>query len=136
MLSKTSRSIMMLGAVAQLSIAIPMATPAANAQSWEDRRDRDGDRWSRERRRDEWDRRDSNRRDRERRRRNDAKTDGIVAGVVGTAVVAGIIAAATSGGRKEKRYDEREAYCRDRYGNYDRERDSYRADDGRYYRCE
>lgn len=129
MFLKIGRSMLVLGAVAQVATFVPIASPAY-AQRWDDRRsEANQDRWERDR-----SRADRNRRDWERKRRNDAKTEGIVAGVVGTAVLAGIIAAAASSGKKDRR--EREDYCRDRYGNYDRATDSYRASDGRRYRCE
>ena len=120
MVSRLARSMTILGAVAQLAVIVPYATPAAQR--------RDGFRADRHRI-------EQNRRERERDRRRDAKTDGIVAGVVGTAVLATITAAAASSNKNEGR-DERADYCRDRYGNYDRESNGYRASDGRTYPCE
>jgi hypothetical protein len=124
MVSKAGRSMLVLGAIAQLAMVVPVASPA-NAQRWDDRR---GD-WHR-------DRGDWNRHRWERERRKDAKTDGIVAGVVGTAVVAGVIAAIASNNKNKGRDRDRADYCRERYGNYDSQSDGYRASDGRIYRCE
>lgn len=129
--SRIGLTMMTLGAAAQLAILIPGAPPAA-AQRYEDRHGRHDAGWNDDRRPGA---RDRYRRERERRRRNDAKTDGVVAGVVGTALLAGIIAAATSG-KKDRGDDDRARYCRDRYGNYDRESDGYRASDGRLYPCQ
>jgi hypothetical protein len=136
MISKAGRSMLMLGMAAQFVMLPPAAAPAS-AQRWEGPAQDRG--WNRDRDRDRhrWegghgDRGEWRRRERERRRRNDAKTDGVVAGVVGTALVAGIIVAATSGKKKDRRAE----YCRDRYGNYDRESDGYRGPDGRLYRCD
>ncbi len=71
------------------------------------------------------------RHDRERKRRKDAKADGVVAGVIGTVMIGGIIAAATSGKKKPKdNRSNRRDYCMDRYGSYDERSDSYRASDG------
>ena len=121
MVSRLARSMTILGAAAQLAVIVPCAT-RAEAQR------RDGVRADRHRI-------EQNRRERERDRWRDAKTDGIVAGVVGTAVLATIIAAAASSSKNEGR-DERADYCRERYGNNDRESDGYRASDGRIYPSE
>jgi hypothetical protein len=124
------------------SIVSPMAmvpTAPAGAQDWRrgsscrglEGGDRDRCERASDRRDDRWDRR------RDRERRKDAKTDGIVVGVVGTAILGGIIAAAASGKNKKRDgNDDRRAYCERRYGNYDERTDSYRASDGRWYRCE
>ncbi|MFJ1288541.1 hypothetical protein ACIKQ4_20740, partial [Acinetobacter baumannii] len=58
---------------------------------------------------------------------------GVVTGVIGTALVGGLIVALTSDGKKKAR--ERRRYCLERYGNYDEGSDTYRADDGRSYPC-
>jgi BA14K-like protein. len=55
-----------------------------------------------------------------------------VVGVVGAAVVAGVIAAAA---KRERETRERADYCMNRYGNYDRRTDSYRDRDGYTYPC-
>ena len=125
MLGKTGRSLLMFGVVAQLSMVAPVAG-AADAQRWGDHR---GD-WQAPRGGRDWDRHNW-----ERQRRRDAKTDGVVAGVVGTAVVAGVIAAIASSNKDRKKRDRAE-YCRDRYGNYDSSTDGYRASDGRIYPCD
>jgi hypothetical protein len=129
MISRSGRSLLLLGAAAQIAMLAPVASPA-QAQRWDDRR---GDRWDHDRGRGDW-----NRRDWERKRRKDAKTDGVVAGVVGTAVLAGVIAAVASSSKNKNRDrdGDRAQYCRDRYGNYDAGSDGYRASDGRIYRCE
>lgn len=122
MVSKSGNMILLLGAVTQLSLLAPVAGPA-NAQGWGDHRGGWHD-----------NRGGSVRHDWERRRRKDAKTDGVVAGVVGTAVVVGVIAAIANS--KDKKARERADYCRDRYGNYDPGSDGYRASDGRTYQCQ
>jgi uncharacterized protein YhaN len=100
------------------------------------RSDRYNPQWNqdyRDRDRDDWQRREREReRDRERERRHDAKTTGVVVGVVGAAVVAGVIAAAA---KRERETRERADYCMNRYGNYDRRTDSYRDRDGYTYPC-
>jgi hypothetical protein len=83
-------------------------------------------------------RRDRHRREEEEKRK-DAKAKGVVAGVVGTMIGAALIGAMVSNSKKDKpdrRTEERRRYCLDRYGNYDVRTDSYRASDGRSYRCE
>ncbi|WP_165191725.1 BA14K family protein [Caulobacter soli] len=85
------------------------------------------------------DRRDRDRREHARReseRRKDAKNKGVVAGVVGTVIGAAVIGALIDGNKKNKQAEERRRYCLSRYGNYDPSTDSYRANDGRSYRCE
>lgn len=62
----------------------------------------------------------------------EAKTTGVVVGVVGAAVVAGVIAAAA---KRERETRERADYCIRRYGNYDRRNDTYRGADGYTYPC-
>ncbi|MGF7148292.1 hypothetical protein FHS96_001920 [Sphingomonas zeicaulis] len=135
---------MLIVAATALALPVGPVTTPAYAQGWDKSsscRRLDGrDRERCERDRDRWDP-DRNRRERERERRKDAKTDGIVAGVVGTAITGGIIAAAASKKNKDKGRDgdggrDRRVYCEDRYGNYDGRSDSYRAADGRWYRCE
>ena len=54
----------------------------------------------------------------------------MVVGVVGAALVAGVIAAAA---KRERETRERADYCMNRYGNYDRRTDSYRDRDGYTY---
>lgn len=140
MLSRTRRWMLTAGGVATGAVAVPIATPA-QAQRWDDNRacqnlsGRDRARCERDRgnRGNGWDR-DRDRR--ERARRSDAKTDGIVAGVVGTAILAGVIAAVADGNKKKNRGNDRRDYCMNRYGNYDERSDSYRASDGRWYRCQ
>jgi hypothetical protein len=155
--TSTKRWLLTIGAGAYLVVSGPFTT-IANAQEddrrsgWgrgDDRYDRprcdyldgrDRVRCDRERARWERDRRGRGHhweRERERRKREEAKKKGVVAGVVGTAIVGGIIAAiASDGGKKKKKAREREEYCRDRYDNYDARTDSYQASDGRWYRCE
>ncbi|QWT20460.1 hypothetical protein KPL74_00260 [Bacillus sp. NP157] len=103
MFNTTGRSLMLAAALAQCCL---VAYPGvASAQRWADHHD--GWRSDRQQRdHDQWER------DRERKRRSDAKRDGVVAGVVGTAVVVGIIAAVANA-KKDNRPDE----CRDDYGN-------------------
>lgn len=143
MASRTGRWLSITAAAALAFPMAPIATPAM-AQGWNNApscwglegRDRarcenERTRWQNERNRQDRDRK------RERDRRKDAKTDGVVAGVIGTVLIGGIIAAAASGNNKEKsRQRDRRSYCLDRYGNYDERTDSYRASDGRWYRCE
>jgi len=69
----------------------------------------------------------------ERQRRDDAKAAGIVVGVVGTAVLAGVVAAAAKRDRDQRA---RADYCLGRYGNYDLATDTYRASNGYAYPCE
>lgn len=151
MSSRIGRWMSLMGAAAFTATLIPIATPAeaqgrGNSASCWGREGRDRARCERDRGNVNWDR---NRRDWERERRKDAKTDGIVAGVVGTAILGGIIAAAASSSKNRKRddrgsdygdrrndYGDRRSYCASRYGNYDERTDSYRASDGRWYRCE
>jgi hypothetical protein len=142
MVSRIGRWALVSGTAMYMAAAVPVAAPAYAAgwagggQSCWGREGRDRARCERDAARDNgrWGD-DRNRRDWERKRRNDAKTDGIVAGVVGTAVIAGIIAAASSDKKKRNERDRRD-YCIDRYGNYDARTDSYRASDGSWYRCE
>jgi DNA-binding helix-hairpin-helix protein with protein kinase domain len=129
MVSKTGRSMLILGAFAQFAVVAPGMAPAA-AQTWQDHRsDRSRSDWNRDRDRDRHDRR------RERK-------DNLAVGIVGTAILAGVIAAAASKkrdrdrDRDENQYRDHAEYCRDRYGNYDPRYDTYRASDGRNYRCE
>ncbi|MFC4254940.1 hypothetical protein GRI97_05850 [Altererythrobacter xixiisoli] len=146
MTSRTGRWLSITAAVTLAFPVAPIAAPA-HAQSWGNasscwsREGRDRERCERDqqrRNREEAERNRSRDRDRnrERDRRNDAKTDGIVIGVVGAAVLAGVIAAATSGNRNDREKRDRRNYCMERYGNYDERSDSYRARDGRWYRCE
>ena len=144
MVSLVGRWTLMAGAVASVSTLVPVAAPV-HAQGWGtpscrglDGRERTRCERAREREQSRWERdRNQNQRDRERERRKDARVDGIVAGVVGTVLIGGIIAAATSGGdKKKKEARDRRSYCMDRYGNYDERTDSYRASNGRWYRCE
>ncbi len=144
MTSRTGRWLSITAAAALAFPIVPAATPAqaqnwGNASSCWSREGRDRDRCERDQQRRNREEAQRNRaqerqRERERDRRNDAKTDGIVIGVVGAAVLAGVIAAATSGKRDSNR--DRRNYCMERYGNYDERSDSYRARDGRWYRCE
>jgi hypothetical protein len=133
----TGRWALMIGATASASIMTPVGIAPAQAQGWgaPSCRGLDGrarDRCERDREASRWDRNRSES-ERERERRKDAKTNGVVAGVVGTVVLGGIIAAIASSGNDKKR--ERRAYCEDRYGNYDSGSDSYQASDGRWYKC-
>lgn len=127
MFLKTGRTVLLLAAAAQLLVLMPYSGDA-HAQ----RGDRYNPQWNqdyRDRDRDDWQRRE---RERERERRQDAKTTGVVVGVVGAAVVAGVIAAAA---KRERETRERADYCMNRYGNYDRRTDSYRDRDGYTYPC-
>jgi len=123
MFLKTGRTALLLAAAAQLLVLMPYSGDA-HAQ----RGDRYNPQWNqdyRDRERDDWQRR-------ERERRHDAKTTGVVVGVVGAAVVAGVIAAAA---KRERETRERADYCMNRYGNYDRRTDSYRDRNGYTYPC-
>lgn len=127
MFQKTGRAALLLGATLQVLVLLPYAGQA-HAQN------RDGyrsgwDRGYQDRQRDEWERRE---RERERDRRDDAKAKRVVVGVVGAAVVAGVIAAAA---KREREVRERADYCMSRYGNYDRRSDTYRGSDGYSYPC-
>ncbi|WP_223495519.1 hypothetical protein [Stenotrophomonas indicatrix] len=125
MFMKTGRTALLLAAAAHLLVLLPYSGDA-HAQ----RGDRYNPQWNqdyRDRERDDW-----QRRERERERRHDAKTTGVVVGVVGAAVVAGVIAAAA---KRERETRERADYCMNRYGNYDRRTDSYRDRDGYTYPC-
>lgn len=127
MFLKTGRNALLLAATAQLLVLLPYSGDA-HAQ----RSERYNPQWNqdyRDRERDDWQRRE---RDRDRERRHDAKTTGVVVGVVGAAVVAGVIAAAA---KRERETRERADYCMNRYGNYDRRTDSYRDRDGYTYPC-
>jgi hypothetical protein len=127
MFLKTGKTALLLAAATQLLVLMPYSGDA-HAQ----RGDRYNPQWSqdyRDRDRDDWQRRE---RERERERRHDAKTTGVVVGVVGAAVVAGVIAAAA---KRERETRERADYCMNRYGNYDRRTDSYRDRDGYTYPC-
>ncbi len=73
------------------------------------------------------------RHDREDDRREKDRKKGVAAGVVGTLVVGAVIAAIAADAKKKK---ERREYCEREYGNYDERTDSYRASDGRWYRCQ
>ncbi len=130
MFLKTGRTALILAVAAQL-VLMPYAGDA-HAQ----RGDRYNPQWSqdyRDRERDAWERRERERNhERERERRHDAKTAGVVVGVVGAAVVAGVIAAAA---KRERETRERADYCMNRYGNYDRRNDTYRSYDGYTYPC-
>lgn len=128
MLLKAGRSWALLGAMASFLLLAPYSGPA-HAQY---RDDGHHGRWERERDRD---RAEFHRRERERNRREEARNDRVVAGVVGTVVVAGLIAAAANRD-KEERERGRASYCLSRYGNYDRATDTYRASDGYSYRCQ
>lgn len=142
MVSLVGRWTLMVGAAASACAVFPIAAPA-HAQNWGgsscrglEGRERSRCERARESEHNRWDR-DRNRHDRERERRKNAKADGIVAGVIGTVLIGGIIAAATSGKKKPKEdRRNRRDYCMDRYGSYDERSDSYRASDGRWYRCE
>ena len=151
MMARLGRTALALGAAAYLAVGLPAAgMPAGAGQEerrsdwhgdggwdrprcdWRDGRDRihcerDRSRWERERE-DRW------RREAERKRRDDARTKGVVTGVIGTALVGGLIVALASDGKKKKAR-ERRRYCLERYGNYDEGSDTYRADDGRSYPC-
>ncbi len=159
MTTMCGKLVLIAGVSAHLAGALPMVS-IASAQDRDDRRQewRGDDRPNRGRcdylegrelmrcERDMERRHDDRRAEEERRRRDwedkkrkDAKTKGVVAGVVGTAVAAGIIAAIVSDSnkkKKEKKERDRRAYCTDRYGNYDDRTDSYRTRDGRWERCE
>lgn len=129
MFLKPGRTALLLAAAAQLMLLLPYSGDA-HAQ----RSDRYNPQWNqdyRDRDRDAWERRERER-DRERERRHEAKTTGVVVGVVGAAVVAGVIAAAA---KRERETRERAEYCIRRYGNYDRRNDSYRGADGYTYPC-
>ncbi|WP_459042018.1 hypothetical protein [Stenotrophomonas sp. PSU-St19] len=127
MFQKTGRTAVLLGAALQLLVLLPYAGQA-HAQN------RDGyrsgwDRGYQDRQRDDWERRE---RERERDRRDDAKAKRVVVGVVGAAMVAGVIAAAA---KRKREIRERADYCMNRYGNYDRRSDTYRGSDGYSYPC-
>ncbi|MCU1062192.1 hypothetical protein [Stenotrophomonas maltophilia] len=127
MFLKPGRTALLLAATVQLVVLLPYSGDA-HAQ----RGDRYAPQWNqdyRDRDRDAWERRE---RERERERRHDAKTAGVVMGVVGAAVVAGVIAAAA---KREREVRERADYCMNRYGNYDRRNDTYRGADGYTYPC-
>ncbi|CCP17128.1 hypothetical protein D7U98_09020 [Stenotrophomonas maltophilia] len=130
MFLKTGRTALILAVAAQL-VLMPYAGDA-HAQ----RGDRYNPQWNqdyRDRERDAWERRERERdHERERGRRHDAKTAGVVVGVVGAAVVAGVIAAAA---KRERETRERADYCMNRYGNYDRRNDTYRGANGYTYPC-
>ncbi|HDS1654879.1 TPA: hypothetical protein QEL76_002835 [Stenotrophomonas maltophilia] len=129
MFMKPGRSALLLAAAANLLVLLPYSGDA-HAQ----RGDRYSPQWNqnyRDRDRDAWERRERER-DRERERRHEARTTGVVVGVVGAAVVAGVIAAAA---KRERETRERADYCIRRYGNYDRRNDTYRSADGYTYPC-
>jgi len=129
MFLKTGRTALLLAAATQVLVLMPYSDDA-HAQ----RSDRYNPQWNqdyRDRERDDGQRRERER-DRERERRHDAKTAGVVVGVVGAAVVAGVIAAAA---KRERETRERADYCMNRYGNYDRRTDSYRDRDGYTFPC-
>lgn len=126
LLARSRRITLWLGAMAQALVFMPYAAPA-HAQRWDHHRpDWHQNRW-------ELQREEQQRRDQERQRRDDAAAAGVVVGVVGTAVLAGVIAAAA---QRDKNERARADYCLNRYGNYDRATDSYRASDGYAYRCQ
>ncbi|HEL4243543.1 hypothetical protein [Stenotrophomonas riyadhensis] len=133
MFMKPGRAALLLAAAANLLVLLPYSRDA-HAQ----RGDRYSPQWNqdyRDRDRDAWERRERERereRDRERERRHEARTTGVVVGVVGAAVVAGVIAAAA---KRERETRERADYCIRRYGNYDRRNDTYRSADGYTYPC-
>lgn len=133
MFMKPGRAALLLAAAANLLVLLPYSGDA-HAQ----RGDRYSPQWNqdyRDRDRDAWERRERERereRDRERERRHEARTTGVVVGVVGAAVVAGVIAAAA---KRERETRERADYCIRRYGNYDRRNDTYRSADGYTYPC-
>ncbi|WP_422346585.1 hypothetical protein [Stenotrophomonas sp. DR009] len=127
MFQKTGRTAVLLGAALQLLVLLPYAGQA-HAQNRDGYRS-DWDRGYQDRQRDDWERRE---RERERDRRDDAKAKRVVVGVVGAAVVAGVIAAAA---KREREIRERVDYCMNRYGNYDRRSDTYRGSDGYSYPC-
>ncbi|RIX83183.1 hypothetical protein [Acidovorax cavernicola] len=123
MFFEAGRMTLWLGAIAQVLALSYIGS--AHAQRWDHQRtDWYMNNWERQRE-------DHNRRERE--RREDATAAGVVVGVVGTAVLAGVIAAAA---KREKDERSRADYCLSRYGNYDRATDTYRARDGYAYRCE
>lgn len=124
---KTGRMALALGAAAQLLVLMPYAGDA-HAQRGGGYR-AGWDQGYQDRQRDEWQRREW---DRKRERRDEAKAKDIVAGVVGVAVVAGVIAAAA---KHERENRERADYCISRYGNYNRRTDTYRDSDGYTYPC-
>ncbi|EKT4094855.1 hypothetical protein ACS0OQ_13985 [Stenotrophomonas riyadhensis] len=127
MFMKPGRAALLLAAAANLLVLLPYSGDA-HAQ----RGDRYSPQWNqdyRDRDRDAWERRE---RERERERRHEARTTGVVVGVVGAAVVAGVIAAAA---KRERETRERADYCIRRYGNYDRRNDTYRSADGYTYPC-
>ncbi len=129
MFMKPGRAALLLAAAANLLVLLPYSGDA-HAQ----RGDRYSPQWNqnyRDRDRDAWERRERER-DRERERRHEARTTGVVVGVVGAAVVAGVIAAAA---KRERETRERADYCIRRYGNYDRRNDTYRSADGYTYPC-
>lgn len=123
MFLKPGRTALLLAAAAQLMLLLPYSGDA-HAQ----RGDRYNPQWSRDYRDHDRDARDR----RERERRHEAKTTGVVVGVVGAAVVAGVIAAAA---KRERETPERADYCIRRYGNYDRRSDTYRGADCYTYPC-
>ena len=119
MFLKPGRTALLLAATVQLLVLLPYSSDA-HAQ----RGDRYAPQWNqdyRDRDRDAWERRERER-ERERERRHDAKATGVVVGVVGAAVVAGVIAAAAK----------RERETRERA---DRRNDTYRGADGYTYPC-
>ncbi|WP_411851942.1 hypothetical protein ACLB90_05300 [Stenotrophomonas sp. LGBM10] len=124
MFFRTGRIALLCAVAAQMLVPLPYvgiahAQPDDYRPGW-NQHDRD-------------DRRDDRRRhERERDRRDDDKATGVVVGVVATAVVAGVIAAAA---KRERETRERTDYCIQRYGNYDRRSDSYRAANGYTYPC-
>lgn len=151
MVAKLGRTALMFGAAAYLAAAMPAAGLPAGAQDerrgdwhgdggwdrprcdWREGRDRircerDQGRWERERE-DRW------RREADRKRRDDDRAKGVAAGVIGTALVGGLIVALASDSKKKKKARERERYCIERYGNYDERSDTYRDRDGRSYPC-
>lgn len=123
-----------VGVVAYVLASAAVTTPV-QAQDWRDGRGcwglegRDRARCERDNRRAG----EHYRNDRERERRKDAKAEGVVAGVVGAAIIGGIIASAANKNKNKER--DRREYCERRYGEYDARSDSYRASNGVWYPC-
>lgn len=127
MFLKAGRIALLLGVATHLFFLMSYSG-VAHAQ-WHD--DDDHHQWTAPR--DDYPRNDWRQRERERERRDEAKATGIVAGVVGVAVLTGVIAAAA---KRDREKNSRADYCFRRYGNYNRATDTYRAADGYTYRCE
>ena len=128
MLTPARRPLLWLLTSAQFLVLMPLSG-VAHAQRGDHRHGWDHrDRY--EHRRD-W-QRERERRDRRDRREN-RQAAGVVAGVVGTALLLGAISAANN--RAQSPQHARANYCLNRYGNYDAATDTYRAADGYAYRC-